>query len=172
METVEIQTVQGTFALEVGENSRAFLWLFNMTQDELVKFEMNPERVAERLVRYSGSNPRMAHDFATTVAAIAHGQEPDGSWGLWAGQYARKFAAEKCKRDIRLYLLVFVVAFMASASIAALNLESEMGGLLQILLLLGTLLTILGFYKVILLSLDWLSFRDSAWPAPDSLTNP
>ncbi|MHC1744308.1 MAG: hypothetical protein AB9873_14910 [Syntrophobacteraceae bacterium] len=172
METVEIETVRGKFALEIGENSRAFLWLFNMTQDELVKFEMNPEIVAGRLVKVSGSNPQTARDFASTVANISHGHEPARGWGIWAGQYAKKFAAEKCKHDIKRYLLVFIGGLLLSALIAASNLESETGEILQILLLLGILLTILGFYKVVLLSLDWFSFRDSAWPEQDGMNNP
>lgn len=164
MEIVEIETARGKFTLEVGEDRRAFLWLFHLTQDLLNKSDVNVDVVADRLVRVSGSNPRNARDFAAAVADIAQGSEPAKEWGIWAGHYAKKFAAEKCKRDIRFYLLVLIAGLAGAIPISLLNPGFDMDEIYQILLFICSLLTVFGFFKTLLLSMDWFSFRKSAWP--------
>ncbi len=166
MEPVEIETVQGSFTLDVGDDNcnRAFLWLFNMTQAELVKSAMNAEMVTSRLVKYSGSDRRTARSFVSAVADIAQGKRPVNGWGTWAGQYAKKFAAEKCKRDIKRYFLMFIGGLIASLSIGLSHSQAEMGSVLEIVLLVFSLVTIYGFYQACLFSLDLFRFRGGAWP--------
>ncbi len=170
METVVIEAGHGSFTLEVGENSRAFLWLFHLTQNELVKSEMNAAAVADRLVKLSGSDPGAARAFAAAVAEMAEGREPERDWGLWAGVYARKFAAEKCKRDIRMYLLVFLGGLAASGFLSWSSTRGQMEDLLEVLLLVLSLVTVFGFFKALMLTVDWFSLRDSVWPERNDKT--
>ncbi len=170
METVVIDTAGASFTLKVGENSRAFLWLFNLTQSELAKCEMDAEITASRLVKYSGSAPQLARYFVSSVVDITQGREPPDEWGIWAGQYARKFAAQKCKRDIKFYSLLLMSGLIGSGHIVLYDSGSEMD-VVQILLLLCSLLTVFGFYKVVLLAIDLLQFRGGAWPEPNGKSN-
>lgn len=164
MQSVEIKTDGGSFTLEVGENSRAFLWLFDMTQNKLIKSEMNTEVVTKYLVKNSGSSSQMARSFVSTVADIVQSREPVDGWGIWAGRYARKFAEEKCKREIKIYSMVLLGGLIGSIPTALFRQETEMGALMQIFFLFSCLLVVFGFYKIILLSMDLFQSRGGSWP--------
>ncbi len=161
---VEIETPKGSFNLEVGENSRAFLWLFNLTQSELEKAEMSTEIVTRLVVKYSGSDPRRAKSFVSTVAEAIQGEEPEKGWGIWAGRYAKKCAAEKCKKDIKTYSIPLIIGAIGLVALIRSNPSLEMGLILQIVLLVRGLLTIFGLYQVSLFAMDLFQFRGGSWP--------
>jgi len=164
MSLVEVSTEDGPLALEVGENSRAFIGLYDLTQAELYKGGMDTEAVVSLLVKYSGSDTEMARFFVNKVADMVQGKEPPDGWGVWAGKYARKFSAEKCKKDMRSDA---VIVFAGLAGFGLVTLANRgLGGesYLQLLLIICSFVALFGLHRALLLCMDLAQFRGGDWP--------